>query len=127
MNWITGLAAAALTLAAGFPAQAAADAQKGQALVQMRCAVCHAVTPDAARRPGPSLYGVFGRKAGSSPGFAYSKALQTSKITWNAAQLDQYLAAPGKKAPGTLMMVSVSNAAERADIVAYLASLRKKK
>lgn len=100
-------------------ADAAGDAAKGEALYQSRCAMCHAPEAGAA----PSLVGVVGRKAGTLTGFTYSKAMASSGIVWTPAQLDAFLDDPGKKIPGTMMMIPGPDPAERADIIAYLATL----
>lgn len=69
---------------------------------------------------GPNLNKLFGRKAGTSPGFNYSPALKNSGIVWDAKTLDQYLAAPTVKVPGTRMVMKVSDPARRAALIAYL-------
>lgn len=70
---------------------------------------------------GPNLHGLFGRKAGTVAGFkTYSPALKASGIVWDAKSLDQYLAAPTTKVPGTRMVVKVSDPARRAALIAYL-------
>lgn len=98
---------------------AAAQATGGEALFKSRCAACHSVEAGQ-NKVGPSLAGVIGRKAGSVPGARYSKALTDTGITWDAAKLDSYIAAPRKLVPGTTMMVAVPDAAQRAAVVAYL-------
>lgn len=119
-----GLLVAALVAALPAIAHAAApggDAAKGGNLFKQRCGVCHAVVDDGAVHPGPLLKGVVGRKAGSIPTFKYSKALRTSGLTWDRANLDKFLANPLSAVPGTFMVISVPNRIERQDIVAYLA------
>ena len=70
---------------------------------------------------GPNLNGLFGRKAGAAPGFKnYSPALKASGIVWDAKSLDQYLAAPTTKVPGTRMVMKVADPARRAALIAYL-------
>lgn len=113
---------AAAGLIAGQPA-AQAQSADGAALFQQRCKMCHA-NSGSANGVGPNLVGVNGRKAGSRPGYAYSSALKASGLTWNAVQLDAYLAGPQKKVPGTKMVISVSDAAQRKAIVGYLTTLR---
>jgi cytochrome c len=114
------VAAAALLVAlAPVQAQSASGAQ----LFAQRCKVCHSVTPGA-KGVGPNLNGVAGRKAASAPGFAYSPALKASGLSWTPANLDAYLAAPMRKVPGTRMVISVPDAAQRKALVGYLASQR---
>jgi cytochrome c len=69
---------------------------------------------------GPNLHGVVGRAAASVPGFNYSPALKASKLRWDEATLDAYLAAPSKKVPGSRMPIATPDPAKRAAIIAYL-------
>ena len=72
---------------------------------------------------GPNLHGLFGRQAGSEARFtSYSPALKASKIRWSEATLDQYLAAPTQKVPGTRMVVRVADPAKRKALIAWLKS-----
>ena len=95
------------------------DAIRGAALYETRCSVCHSLN---ANRIGPRHHGVFGRKAGSVPGFTYSPALKASGLVWTATNLDRWLAAPTSLVKGTSMGFRLSAAADRADVIAYLAS-----
>ena len=81
------------------PAMAQGDPGKG-ATVFKRCAACHVVDKPQ-NRVGPSLLGVFGRKAGAVEGFKYSDAMKNAGITWNEAELDKYLENPKGDIPGT--------------------------
>lgn len=127
-NFRLGLAAILLPVlaASATPALAqAGDATKGKA-VFMRCGICHSVDPGV-KKMGPSLSGLFGRKAGSTD-FAYSPAMKAAKITWNAKTLDTYITKPAAVVPGTKMMFAgVSNPADRANLIAYLAEATKAK
>jgi|SRR5262252_3221690 len=114
------IAIASLPLAAGLPAAAAGDAARGKDLYETVCTVCHAVDQN---KVGPAHRGVFGRKAGSAPGFKYSAALTASSVVWNDDTLARWLTDPEKVIPGQMMGVSVSEAKEREDIVAYLKTL----
>jgi cytochrome c len=101
-------------------AQAGGDAEHGKTLFG-RCATCHATT--AQNKVGPGLAGVFGRLAGTAPNFHYSKAMVGYAKRWDDQTLDSYLAAPAKVVPGTAMLVAVSGASDRADIIAYLKTI----
>ncbi|HEY2483441.1 MAG TPA: cytochrome c family protein, partial [Caulobacteraceae bacterium] len=69
----------------------------------------------------PDLYAVFGRKAGTSPGFAYSDGLKALGITWDAASLDKWIANPRAMVPGTKMTyIGLSDPKDRTDLIAYL-------
>ncbi len=99
------------------PAGAAPDAVRGEQ-VYARCLACHALAYD---RVGPHHCGLFGRRAGSVAGFAYSAAMKHSDITWNDSTLDRFLAKPLAMVPGTSMTYDgVPDAKERAELIAYL-------
>ena len=103
---------------AGAPAPTG-DAVKGKAAFA-RCAICHDLKPGV-NKLGPSLYGVFGRKAGAVAGFAYSPAMKSAKITWSAATLDRYVTSPAKMVPGNKMgFAGLAAPADRANLIAYL-------
>lgn len=99
----------------------AAQPQSGSDLFADRCAGCHT---SAGGGQGPSLTGVVGRKAGAATGFDYTAALRASGIVWNKANLDTFLADPGKMVPGTAMPVHIPEAGQRAAIIGYLATGR---
>ena len=87
------------------------------------CGACHKVEPGQ-HGIGPSLAGVFGRKAGQAAGFEYSLAMKNSGLTWNAATLDEYLQNPRAKVPDTTMIfVGEKNADKRQALIDYLKSL----
>ena len=116
--------AAALALGLAAPA-ALAQADPGEAPFKQRCQSCHTVAPGGASGPlAPNLRGVVGRKAAGSTYKTYSPALKASKLVWTAANLDKYLAAPGKLVPGTRMVIAVSDPAQRALLIAYMAKQR---
>ena len=88
------------------------------------CMSCHAVTPGQ-NGIGPSLAGVFGRKAGMAPGFVYSEAMKDSGKTWDEATLDTYLANPMGMVPGTRMTyMGQSDPAKRKAAIEYLKTLK---
>lgn len=88
------------------------------------CKSCHAIEPGK-HGIGPSLAGVFGKKAGSAAGFVYSKASRSSGLTWDDPTLDAYLTAPIKVMPGTKMSYpGMSDPAKRAEVIAYLRALK---
>jgi len=98
-------------------ALAAGDADAGRVLYQARCSACHSLDYNGV---GPAHRGVFGRAAAQAPGFAYSDALKASHQVWNEDSLDRWLADPEKVAPGQRMGVSVPEAKDRSDLIAYL-------
>ncbi len=99
-------------------------ATDGRPAAFAQCAACHAVVPGK-NGIGPSLAGVFGRKAGQAPGYAYSAANLSSGLTWDEATLDEYLTAPAKKVPGTKMTYAgQADPAARQALIAYLKTLK---
>jgi cytochrome c len=113
------LLAGAFALAAS-GAAAGGDVKRGEQLYA-RCAACHALAYD---RVGPRHCGLIGRKAGTAGGFEYSAAMKKSGIVWSAKTLDRFLADPPKTVPGTTMTYAgVGDPKERADLIAYLASV----
>jgi cytochrome c len=96
----------------------------GRVLFIRQCGLCHSSRPGEVLT-APSLAGVVGRKAGSVKGFGYSPALRAWGRRWDAPLLDAYIANPGKAVPGTNMsFAGQPDPARRADLIAYLASLR---
>ena len=112
------LAATALALAGGAAAAPAQDRLRLGEAVYARCLACHALAYD---RTGPRHCGLFGRRAGGVPGFAYSPAMRQSGIVWDARTLDRFLADPTRAVPGTSMgYAGVKDGKERAALIAYL-------
>ncbi len=97
------------------------DAAAGEDDFQTQCAICH-VSEGGGQ--GPSLVGVYGRKSGTANGFSYSDAMKGAGITWTEANLDPYLANPQKAVPGSAMPFAVADAKTRADVIAYLKTLK---
>ncbi len=104
-------------------AQFSGDAVAGQR-VFVQCQTCHAIEAGA-NRLGPSLHGVIGRHSGSVPGFNYSQANRNAGIIWTPEKLFQYLENPRRVVPGTSMaFAGIGDPQRRADLIAYLATLR---
>lgn len=122
MKMLFAVTALSLTTAIDTSAHAA-DVQHGKTLYETRCTSCHSIEYPGA---GPAHKGLFGRKAGSSPGYAYSSALKDSKIVWSEQTLDKWLSGPEALIPGQKMWVAIPDATERADIIAYLAQATKR-
>jgi len=91
-NWITAAAVivAGLATAAGPAAAQSGEASKGQRVFNTQCRSCHTVEKDGAQAMGPNLHGLFGRKAGTSAGYAYSDAMKNSGIVWDDTTLAEY-------------------------------------
>lgn len=90
-----------------------------------QCRACHSVVKNSPSGVGPNLFGVSGAPAAAKPGYAYSPAMKASKIRWDRARMDAYLANPKGLVPGTKMMSPpVRDAARRKEIIDYLEKLK---
>ena len=117
MRTMAFLCVAASAVATG--AASAADSGRGEKLF-VECASCHSIEKGV-DGVGPSLFGLFKRKAGEVADFRYSPALKRSGIAWTAQTLDRYIADPQKSVPGNRMPYSgMPDASARADLIAYL-------
>ncbi|MGF7150398.1 cytochrome c2 [Sphingomonas zeicaulis] len=114
---------AAPASAAATPAGNAANGAK----LFLQCRACHTVAVRGANGVGPNLAGVMGAKAAAKPGYSYSPALKKANLTWDKATMDAWLTRPAKVAPGNKMVFAgMSNPQARADIIAYLGTLKAK-
>jgi cytochrome c len=118
-----GMAVVTLLGLSAMPAQAqSGDATRGQRVFNQQCRACHSLDKSGASTPtGPNLHGVFGRKAGTVPGFEFSDAMKNSGIVWDDTTMAEYNRDPKGKVPGTKMVFNgVKQAGQLADLVAYL-------
>jgi cytochrome c len=113
------LAAADTTAPADSTAATASDgdATRGQAVFEKRCTGCHALDTN---REGPRLQGVYGRAAGSVPGFPYSGALRQAHVVWNDQSLEKWLTDPDSFIAATNMDFRVVKPQERKDLISFL-------
>jgi cytochrome c len=96
------------------------DVEHGH-VVFARCQVCHTDTEGGPDLIGPNLWGIFGRKVASKPGYAYSDALKAKDWTWDASHLNAWLESPRAVAPGTKMtFAGLADPKDRIDLIAYL-------
>lgn len=94
----------------------------GQAAFKV-CMACHSAQKGKLGI-GPSLFGVYGRKAASLPGFHYSMAMTQSGLTWDEATLDAFITAPSAKVKGTSMpFAGLKDADKRKALIGYLKTL----
>src|SRR5579863_4830555 len=110
-----------LTISFGvLPALSDGNPSSGQRLFSA-CSACHSLQPDR-NMTGPSLAGVWNRKAGSLASFSRcSPALQSSNVVWNDKTLDQWIADPKHLVPGNQMTFpGIKDARERSDLIAFL-------
>jgi cytochrome c len=85
------------------------------------CAACHSLEPGK-HRTGPSLAGIWGKKAGTVQDFSrYSSAFKSAQVTWNEDTLDAWLADPAAFIPNNRMTFpGMRDEQARADLIAYL-------
>jgi len=103
---------------------AAGDAQAGIDVFAGQCAECHSMK-EGKNKKGPSLFAVVSRKAAAITDFKYSDAMKSSGFTWTPEQIDAYVALPKKAVPGgTMKYDGLPDAKARADLIAYLASVK---
>jgi len=115
--------AVTMLLAAG-AAQADGDTARGEKKFG-DCAACHKLEAGA-NNVGPSLHGLFARKAGEIADFRYSPAIKRSGITWTPETLDKFITDPQSLVPGNRMpYAGMAAAADRADLIAYLQNATK--
>ena len=107
---------AALAVFAAAPAAAAGDPGRGEKVYE-GCQDCHSLDRNEV---GPRHRGVFGRRAGSLPDFAYSAALKDAGFTWDEATLDRWLTNPQAFLPGARMFYHLADPGDRADVIAFL-------
>jgi cytochrome c len=118
MKLAIGVLAAAFALIGA--AVSKPDANRGRDLFQRRCTGCHTLDR---LKAGPPLRSVFGRPAARDAQFPYSDALKQARVSWDEVTLDKWLTDPESLVPGNDMSFRLDNAAERADIIAYLKQL----
>jgi cytochrome c len=108
-----------ITLLLAAAARADGDPARGEARFQ-ECAACHKLDA-AANEVGPSLHGLFMRKAGELADFRFSPAMKRSGIIWTPETLEKYIADPQGLIPANRMpYAGMANASDRADLIAYL-------
>jgi cytochrome c len=113
-----------ITLLLANAARADGDAARGEAKF-VDCAACHKLEAGA-NNVGPSLHGIFTRKAGDISDFRYSPAMKRSGISWTPETLDKFISDPQAMVPANRMpYAGMASASDRADLIAYLANATK--
>ncbi|WP_299302385.1 c-type cytochrome [uncultured Litoreibacter sp.] len=94
----------------------------GERQFKRKCSICHTLTAGSARKAGPSLHRLFGRKAGTVPDYAYSDILDGSEIVWSRETINALFdEGPDHYIPGTKMpMQRIVKQSDRDDLIEYL-------
>ena len=100
-----------------------AEMTNGERQFARKCSICHTLTPDGERRAGPTLHGLFGRRAGTVLGYSYSDALAGSDIIWDETTIDRLFdEGPDHYTPGSKMpMQRMTDPQDRRDLIEFLA------
>ena len=96
------------------------DAGPGAADLQ-KCKICHSLDKNGASHVGPTLFGVFGRKAGTVVGYNYSDEMKQSGIVWDDETLAKFLRDPKTAIPRNHMSFpGITDDAVLADLIRRL-------
>ena len=104
----------------------AGDVAAGKAIFDKTCANCHS-TEAGVNKVGPTLFDIVGRPVASVHGYDYSKkmrAIGKEGKVWDEKHLDNYLTNPREVLHGVKMFFSLPDAKDRADVIAYLNTLK---
>lgn len=106
-------------LALNVAALAEGDIKKGKKVFK-KCAACHTVK-EGKHKLGPSLFGIFGRTAGSVEGVKYSDAMIASGIVWDEDNMREFLTKPKGYIKGTSMAFGgIKKEKQLDDLIAYM-------
>jgi cytochrome c len=109
---------------AATPARAG-DVAAGEKVFQ-KCMQCHRIGLGATNFYGPVLNGLIGRKAGSTPGYKYSEALEKSDIVWSQETLSKYLKQPKHEVPGVAMTFpGLQDQTDIDNVIAFISQFRR--
>ncbi len=101
-----------------------ADVSKGEKVFMRKCSSCHEHEKTGENWKGPRLWNVFGRTAGTEPGFTYSEAMKNSGHIWDLATINYYLTRTDRAVPGLAMNFrGIKSEKTRARLIAFLRTL----
>ena len=121
-KFVSACAAAAIMSVVSIGYANAADVKKGKRVFN-KCKACHTLVENK-HRIGPSLHGIFGRTAGTSPKYKYSKAMKKAGengIVWDEKTLAEYLTKPRTYIKGTKMaFAGIKKKSDMDNLMAFL-------
>ncbi|RIA47189.1 c-type cytochrome [Dichotomicrobium thermohalophilum] len=108
--------------------QVSGEMSLGERQFARKCSVCHTLTPADGNRAGPTLYGIFGRKAGALPDYPYSEGLKDADIVWNEETIGELFdKGPDHVTPGSKMPLQVITDEKKLEaLVAFLKKATRK-
>ncbi len=108
--------------------QVSGEMSLGERQFARKCSVCHTLTPSGGNRAGPTLYGIFGRKAGALPDYPYSEGLKKSDIVWTEETMSELFdKGPDHVTPGSKMPLQVMTDEKKLEaLVAFLKEATRK-
>lgn len=122
-TWLLSMAAAAVVLTFPALAQGTGDVESGRRIFN-QCRACHTTEQGGRSSVGPNLHGVFGRAAGTVPGFRYSDPMRergAGGLVWNDETMRAYLASPRTFLPGgSMTFAGMRNEQQITDLLAFL-------
>ena len=119
-SWAGAAAAIVVGLSATQAFAQMGNAARGERVFNRQCKTCHSLE-EGPSLTGPTLHGMFGRKAGAAAGFEFSPEMIKSGIVWDETTLAEYSRDPKARVPGTKMEFNgIKQAGQLDDLVAYL-------
>ena len=121
MKVIASAVSVVLMAAATAAAAQSGEPARGERVFNQQCKACHVIDKDGHNTIGPNLFGLFGRKAGTVQGFAYSDSMKASGITWDDKTVADYLKDPKGRVPdGKMAYAGLKQQMQLDDVIAYL-------
>lgn len=91
----------------------------GKDLYKLQCSTCH--SPDIG--VGPRLSGIYSRRAGEYPGYAYSSEMRRSGVSWTRGEVVKFLTGSSGLLEASNMVIQPLSEEQASDVAAYLESL----
>lgn len=117
----------ALSVTPALAEDAPGNPEAGQRVFN-QCRACHTVNQGGRATVGPNLFGIVGRRAGSSEGFRYSAPMRRKheeNFVWSLDNLRAYIRNPKEVVPaGSMSYVGLRNEQQLNDLLAYLQAQR---